>query len=102
MWRPLCQAQWNIWDQYNHQMWNYLMTKHHLYCASEIEEQDYLYLVCFFEVPLCKVCFVGVKEQLISDSEGFAMMYDEWEDKSEKIKNIFFSLLFIQHLFFNI
>jgi hypothetical protein len=44
-----------------------------------------------------------VKEQLISDSEGFAMMYDEWEDKSEKKQEHFlffivYSTFVFQHL----
>ena len=59
--------------------------------------------MCFLGVPLPKVCFVGVKEQLISDSEGFAMMYDEWEDKSEKNQEHFlffivYSTFVFQHL----
>ena len=78
------------------------MNGHHPYSECEIGEQGYLYLVYFLEVPLHKVCFVGVREQLINDSEGLIMMYDEREDESEKNKNIFFSLLFIQHLFLNI
>ena len=73
-----------------------------LIAESEIGEQGYLYLVYFLEVSLHKVCFVGVKEQLVNDSEGLIMMYDEREDESEKNKIIFFSLLFIQHLFLNI
>jgi hypothetical protein len=73
-----------------------------LIAECEIGEQGYLYLVYFLEAPLHKVCFVGVREQLINDSEGLIMMYDEREDESEKNKNIFFSLLFIQHLFLNI
>ena len=40
--------------------------------------------MCLLEVPLRKVSFVGVKEQLINDSEGLVMMYDEMEDKSGK------------------
>jgi hypothetical protein len=40
--------------------------------------------VCFLEVPLRIVCFVGVKEQLINDSEGLVVMYDEREAKFEK------------------
>ena len=40
--------------------------------------------MCFLEVPLRKVCFVGAKEQLMNDSEGLVMMYDEREDKSGK------------------
>ena len=69
-----------------------------LIAESEIGEHGYLYLVCFLEVPRHKVCFVGVKEQLVNDSEGLVMMYDERGDKLRKSKNISISLLFIQHL----
>jgi len=73
-----------------------------LIAESEIGEQGYLYLVYLLEVPLHKVCIIREKEQLVNDSEGFVMMYDEREDKCAKNKNIFFSLLVIQHLFLNI
>ena len=50
--------------------------------------------MCFFEVPLRKVSFVGVKEQLINDSERLVMMYDEREDKSGKNQEHFqFSII---------
>ena len=55
-----------------------------LIAESESGKQAYLYLVCFPEVLLHKVCFAGVKEQLVDDSEGLVMMYDKMEDKSKK------------------
>ena len=61
-----------------------------LIAESEIGEQGYLYLVYFLEVPLHKVCFVVVKEQLFNDSEGLIMMYDEREDESEKTRTFSF------------
>ena len=31
LWSPLFQAQWDRWDQRNHQTYNYLVKGHHLY-----------------------------------------------------------------------
>ena len=78
------------------------MNGHHPYGESEIGEQGYLYLVYFLEVPLHTVCFVGVKEQLVNDSEGLIMMYDEREDESERKQEHFlffivYSTLVFQH-----
>jgi hypothetical protein len=56
--------------------------------------------VCFHEVPLGIVCFVGVKEQLINDLEGLVMMYDEREDKSKKNQEHFqFSIIGLSAFF---
>ena len=79
------------------------MNGHHPYGESEIGEQGYLYLVYFLEVPLHTVCFVGVKEQLVNDSEGLIMMYDEREDESERKQEHFlffivYSTFVFEHL----
>jgi hypothetical protein len=31
MWYPLYQAEWDRYDQHNHQIWNYSTKGHHLY-----------------------------------------------------------------------
>jgi hypothetical protein len=33
LWSPLFQAQWDRWDQRNHQTYNYLVKGHHLYSS---------------------------------------------------------------------
>jgi hypothetical protein len=41
------------------------------------------------EEPLREICFVGIKEQMINDSEMLVMKYDERKNKTEKTRKFF-------------